>query len=592
MQCRVGGARGAVLLAVPDGSEETARVIAGYPPAGPGADRSWVRRASEQARELDPRGRSSVLPVNRDGPPPLYGEPPGPQIVMMAAGTDEEGGLRAEAFLVEPRDDRDLAHRRQLLELSRSLLDLHALQHEVGREMAQSRRLALVLDVQDAFQSAPGFRGAAMALCNEVCSRFRAERVSLGLLRGRYVRLAAMSHTEHLKRRMQAVQDIEAAMEECLDQDLEVFSPAPPETPVVSRAGAELAKKHGPSAVLSLPLRNGEGKTEAVLTLERSSHMPFGDEEIRALRLLGNLTAPRLLELSRSDRWFGARWASQACRVAAKAVGAEHTWVKLAAMGLLAAAIFLVFGQGTDWVESSFVVEPVVQRSVPAPWDGYLADVVVEPGDVVTAGETVLARLDTAELRMELARARADRQRYLTEADLAWRDGKQAERQVALAQAEQAEAEVELLEHRLDRASLTAPISGVVIEGDLRKQMGRPVEKGQELFTIAPLDALRAVMMVPEDRIFDVREGQTGELATASHPGEKMPFVVEQVYPVAEVVDKQNVFKARLRLEGSAEEFFLKPGVEGVAKADAGRASFGWLWTRDAVNWVRMKLWW
>jgi hypothetical protein len=35
----------------------------------------------------------------------------------------------------------------------------------------------------------------------------------------------------------------------------------------------------------------------------------------------------------------------------------------------------------------------------------------------------------------------------------------------------------------------------------------------------------------------------------------------------------------------------MAPGMKGVAKIHVGRRSYAWLWTRDLVNWVRMRLW-
>jgi hypothetical protein len=31
--------------------------------------------------------------------------------------------------------------------------------------------------------------------------------------------------------------------------------------------------------------------------------------------------------------------------------------------------------------------------------------------------------------------------------------------------------------------------------------------------------------------------------------------------------------------------------MQGVAKFDVGRARLLWLWTHDALDWVRVKLW-
>ena len=97
------------------------------------------------------------------------------------------------------------------------------------------------------------------------------------------------------------------------------------------------------------------------------------------------------------------------------------------------------------------------------------------------------------------------------------------------------------------------------------------------------------------------REIAAAELAAAALPGQKLAFEVQRVHPVAEVADQTNVFPVKVRLTGRVGQdpdaafdppAWVRPGVEGVAKADAGRKPWIWLWVRDGVNWVRMKLWW
>ena len=63
------------------------------------------------------------------------------------------------------------------------------------------------------------FIAAAMTFCNELAARFQCQRVSLGWLDGNYVRVKAISHMEKFEKKMDAVQNLEAAMEETLDQD-------------------------------------------------------------------------------------------------------------------------------------------------------------------------------------------------------------------------------------------------------------------------------------------------------------------------------------------------------------------------------------
>ncbi len=152
-----------------------------------------------------------------------------------------------------------------------------------------------------------------------------------------------------------------------------------------------------------------------------------------------------------------------------------------------------------------------------------------------------------------------------------------------------------LLEHQIGEATLVAPIDGTVVSGDLKRQIGAPVQTGDVLFEIAPLHALRAVLQVPEDRMTDLLatggEGNiaSGTLASVAHPGDYIEFEVERINPVAEVVDQKNVFEVRVRLLQNRP--WLRPGMKGVAKVDVGRRSYAYLWTRRAVNWVRMKLW-
>src|ERR1700743_2793692 len=84
---------------------------------------------------------------------------------------------------------------------------LSQIQAELQRRGTETERLKASMETL-ASVNAPGrFMAAAMALCNELASRWKAERVGIGFLKGRYVRLQALSHTEKITRHMQLVQD-------------------------------------------------------------------------------------------------------------------------------------------------------------------------------------------------------------------------------------------------------------------------------------------------------------------------------------------------------------------------------------------------
>ncbi|MEO0963762.1 MAG: HlyD family efflux transporter periplasmic adaptor subunit [Planctomycetota bacterium] len=611
VQCKAGGADAGVILRCVAGEEpvveaqhrvsrEAKRQVAGAEPEP--LSEGWWSPLESGLKRLEPLGPAMVQRLTSTSGPPRWA-------VALWAGGDDERGKRVEVFALSVPDERELRHRVRLLELSRSLIDLRSAQIAASEAASRERRAALSMDVLDRVNAAGSWRGAALALCNELARRFDAERVSLGLVSGDSVRLQAASDTEDVKRRMSVARDIEAAMEECVDQNAAVPYPCDPSLPLSARSAGELAERHGARWVLTVPIRaltddpGQDVHPHGAVTLEREIDRAFDDQELALLQTSLSVVTPRLLDLYEHDRWFGARWARRLRRVGAQAVGPRHTWAKLTAIGLAVGLAVVTIGRGTDWVEGTFAIEPVVQRVVPAPMAGYLSEVNVEPGDPVVGGETVLGRLDASELEVERARLIAKRSAAMRRADMAWREGDAAERQVALAEADEVKAELDLVDYRLEHATLIAPIDGVVVAGEWRKELGRPVEQGMVMFEVAPLDRYRAVMWVPESRIFDVWEGQTGELASASSPGQRLAFEVERVHPVAEVQENENVFPVKLRLigvvgEASGEDATFEPPawvrsrVQGVAKADAGRKPWLWLWTRDAVNWVRMQLWW
>lgn len=595
-QCGLGqAAAGAVVQlnltppspAAPDGPGSfEVQIRAVYPPVpATGSPPSWLAHSIELAMAQPPDHGTQVHRLQAADS--ATGRAVVHHLIIVPVRSD--GGFHGfEAFLLESDDAAVVAARRQRLELSVSLLSVYEMRQAIEQKEASLRGVSTATRVLAAGNDHPRFRAAAMALCNEIATRWHADRVSLGILRGRYVKLRAMSQTEHINRKMLLVQAIESAMEECLDQDIEVMYPAPPEATLVNRAAQELSTQHGPVALCSLPLRRG-GELVGVITVERTADQPLTVQEIGFLRIACDLFTARVSELAMSDRWWGARLADATRRVGAAVVGPKHTWAKLSAVALLAVVLALIFIPGTVRVEAPFMFQAVTQRSIPAPFDGYLDAVEVDPDDVVESG-AVLARLDTAELRAERARLLAERVASEKEAKMASRDGKQVERQIAEARVANVQAQIEFIDWQIDHAVIRSPIAGTVVVGDLKQKLGAPVAKGDVMFEVAPLDTLRAELLVDDHKIGDVSGvGARGKLASAAYPGRKTAFEVEQVYPIAEVVDGRNVFRVRAMLV--EPQPWAKPGIEGVAKIDAREAPIGWVWTRDAVNWIRMKLW-
>ena len=413
---------------------------------------------------------------------------------------------------------------------------------------AAGASLALAMGLATVVNEHEKFLAAAMATCNELAAGLGCERVCIGTLRGPYVRLTAMSHTEKFNRKMEMVQLIEAAMEECLDQDIEVLSPAPAGAEYVCRSTRELSQRGTPHlAVVCLPLRR-DGKVVGAVSAERAGDRPFTEQEVEALRLACDLCTARLLDLRRRDRWVGAKAAGGVRAMLAWVLGARHTWAKAAAVLIIAAGAYLAVATGEYRVDAPFEFKAARMQIVPAPFEGVVESVNVEVGDKVKAGDK-LATLRTLTLQRKLDQARAGLIEHQKQADAARSDKKWAEAQMAAAQARQFQEQIALLEEQIDQATVRARIDGTVVRGGLDRFIGSSVEKGQVLFEIAPLDKLRAEVLVPEDQVADLqaamRAGKVqAELAAIAYPDRPIHAVIQRVLPVAEKVDGQVVFRA------------------------------------------------
>lgn len=591
-QCDLTGAfAGAVLRQNEHGVVQVVACTAGC--IAGGQPEAWLKQVGEslQGKHGPVAVGSRTLPVRRGDE--LYGARPDRFVTVIPIR--RPGGMRgAAAYLFGGQDDATLAQTRRELELTLSLLGQYELRLTVQRRQADLRLAKTAMEVAASVQQHDRFKKAAMAFCNEIASRWKATRVSLGFLHGRHVKLAATSSSENFSRKMRLIQDLEAAQEECLDQAIEILLPCPPETPIINRQHGHLSTHHGPCGAVSMPLRR-LGEVEGVLTVEIDPQRSFTAADLEGLRILCDLAAPFLFEVRLRDRWIGPKIADATRDFAKILVGPRYTWAKLTAIGVALFVAFVTLYPAPHRVDAPFTVVSARRQVVAAPFDGYLADVKVSVGEELPQPGVLLAELETAELKLQYAATKAELMRYDKEADLSRREGKTADAQIAEAEADKLQAQLDLLAYQLEQAKIVSPIEGVVAEGDLKRRIGSAVSRGDTLFEIVRVSDLEVELAVGEDRIGDVidllekERSPRGLLSAASHPGDYIGFTVTRVEPVAEVADARNIFKVRAKLDEVPT--FLRPGVEGLAKIDAGTASYAYLWTRDAVNWVRMQLW-
>ena len=525
----------------------------------------------------------------------------GAGVVMRTPGAGGEPGTCAIAYPVLVDDAPRGAVALELADRADALLQaaLRQLQWGAGwlevllRRHAEPdegarRRLTLALHVLATFLEQPDAAAATTALATELAARLGCERVYVGLLRDGRPQVAALSHTAHFDQRANIVRAAEGAMAEAIDQRATVVYPQPAgPTPLVARSHADLAAQTGAGAVVSLPLAR-DGRAVGALVLETAAGQEADEELLGILRSVSRLAGP--LVALQEDAGLGAiaRAKRTAAAGAERLVGPGHPVAKLAAAGAVVLALFLGLATGTHRVTATTVIEGEVQRAVTAPFGGYLRETLVRPGDRVRKG-TPLVRLDDRDLRLEQARSAAERSQLERQYREAMAAGDRAQVVVLAAQVEQAEARRALVEEQLARTEIAAPFDGVVLSGDLTQVLGAPVERGQLLMELAPLDAYRVVLQVDERDVNRVQPGERGTLALSALPGERIGFTVVKLTPVNVAREGRNYFRVEAKLDRPVGA--LRPGMEGVGKIEVGSRNLAWIWLHPLLDWMRMTVW-
>jgi RND family efflux transporter MFP subunit len=499
-----------------------------------------------------------------------------------------EGRLHGVVALELSEEAPDLRQRLRELQWGTRALEYALYRNEVSVALAHGAGVREALELVAAAVEEPRFEAAAIALVTALAERLSCERVSIGFRRrGRSV-VQALSHSAQFGRHMNIVRLLAGAMDEAIDQLAIVAYPASETAePQLERAHRELRAVSDGRRILTVPFANGE-QVAGALVLERSAELPFTAGEIDTVECVAGAVGPVLEEKRRNDRLLALKAVDSTIGQLERLFGPHYYGRKLAALAAAAIVAFFALATGTYRVTAEAAVEGTVQRAVIAAFDGYVDEELARAGDLVRAGD-VLARLDERDLRLERARLSAERQELAAEHARALAVGDRAEINIIRERIAQVEAQEALIEQQLARAVIRAPFDGVVVAGDLSQVVGAAVERGQELFTIAPLDSYRVVLQVEERQIAELEAGQRGTLVLTALPDEPLPIAVERLTPVAEAGEGSTRFRVEAQLEAASER--LRPGMEGIAKVEIEERHLIWIWTRGLIDWVRLAVW-
>ena len=416
---------------------------------------------------------------------------------------------------------------------------------------------------------------------NELKQFLECDQVAIGLKQTGQVgcKVRAVSGVAEFDHHSAPIENLAAAMNECIVRDQPtIWPPLKTTERHATLAHRKLIEGAPEQAVISIPLKTIDDEVIGVI-VARGSRSTIHQERLHsaifafAPHIATAIEVRKLAEpgpIQRVRKWLNA----------------EHDQTNRKVVLWTVIAILLII-PSIPWrhrLPTECVVEPSVRRYSVAPYDGILKSSLVESGDLVVKDQP-LARMNDRELQLELSstlvkfgQARAERDQAMDAHDT-------GAQKVAKLEMERLELKIGLLRSRVKQLVLASPIDGVVLRGDLEDAEGAPVESGQTLFEIAPLDPINLELAIPEEDLHSVEVNMTVKARLEGYRGGSVTGTITRIAPRSEIRDSKNVFIAEVQIPN--EDGALRPGMNGRARISSYIRPLGWIWFHKA--WYAMR---
>ena len=465
---------------------------------------------------------------------------------------------------------------------------LNLLQEEKENKK-QSNHLVMLLEVLVGSLEYERFNTAAKKVVNDLASHFNCERVSIGLLKSRHIKVHAMSHSTRIDERSNLVKNISSAMEEAVDQDTTTYFPALINVvPQVSFAQEVLYSNNDGHTVCSTPLFSDD-KPIGALTFELKDDQELDQEIIEVYESLGAMLGPILEMKYRNDRPLIVRLWNGTWRLLNRLLGFNYLAVKILLILFICGVTYISTTYADYRVTAPATIKAASKQLITVPQNGFIMGVAARAGDKVEKGQ-LLATLDEKDLMLEQLQIKSELEQYIMERRAGLLESKERARvAIAAAQIKQADARLRLIKEQIERTRIRAPFDGIIVSGDLEESLGTPFERGQALFEIAPIERYRLRIEVDEKDIGDIKVGYEGKLLLTSMPNKPVLFKVERLLPVSEAKEGRNMFQLEASLDDDNSQF--RPGMEGVAKINVDQRRIIAIWFHELLHWAKLQFW-
>lgn len=443
----------------------------------------------------------------------------------------------------------------------------------------------------EAVLAAVGAHGdvASVALATaEHCARcFDAQRVTIGVERRGAIELLAMSGETRADRRRAINRLMLAFMSEVVARGQSLSLPAPDsEDSPASFHELQAANRGMP---LMASMQTAPSGVRVVIVVERSPDACVTDDDVVALEaalaptlvLLGQLESGGLGRLERAVAGLRRTLHELRCGKPSSRLIGLLCIATLTGLWLFYPLPYRISGRVS--------VEASDRQVLVAPYAGHLLSAATRAGDTVEAGQ-VLATLDDRELQLARDKWLSETNKNSTDQARALAVRDRVELARLRADAQRLEAELSLVDQRRARSIVRAPFDGVILSGDPTRSLGAPVSAGEVLFEIARGDRRTVLVEIDEQDIALIDSDAAAEVRMAAMPRRVFETSLDQRIPVAVAEAGRNVFRVPATLQ-DIDQSALSPGMQGVARVDAGPRSLASAWTRSLRQRLLLLTW-
>ncbi len=305
--------------------------VAFFPEESP--RRSHLANISERVLA---EGRGVVEPVETDDPNAI-----GPRY-QLAYPVRTDGQVRGVVGVdIDWRNEAQLQSAMRDLQWGSAWLELFLRRHADPMETSRLR-LKLALELVSTLLEQEGLKEGTAGFATELASRLGCDRVTVGLLKRRRIRVTAVSHSAQFDRRSNLLRAVETAMEEATDQAEPVVYPPDRDTsPVVAHAHEMLVRESGAGSAVSYPLMSGE-EVVGALSLERPPGKRFDLPTLELCEAVAAVAGPIIDLKHRNERNLLVHAGGSTVSLWKKIFGPGHPGLKL--VTIVAAAVLRFSG--------------------------------------------------------------------------------------------------------------------------------------------------------------------------------------------------------------------------------------------------------